>query len=185
MERLVTCIEQMDMNSYQAGEALCQALSMTYNCFGNYASMSGELYSILSKKGRRTLISFFCLSSFMLCSIFEQERFSEWDERVRASESFAYNNYPCIEKLFEETYGVCPQISHTCGDSQQRSLIHANDVLRAVPAFRGYADKWCSVHLTIKQAFFGSMAVAVLPLLTRGKELVPPLDFSTLRFPFI
>ena len=185
MEALAKCIEKMDMNSYQAGEELCQVLNLTYNCFGNYAAMSKELYSMLSKKGKLTLISFFCLSSFMLCSIFEQKKFSEWDERVRASESFAHKNYRWMEELFEKTYGVCPQISHALGDERRWSLIHENDVLRAVPAFRGYAEKWLSMHSTIKQSFFGGMAVAVLPLVSGDKKLLPPLDYSDVKFPFI
>lgn len=168
------------------GMCLADCVAVLYNRYGDYGRQSGELMAMVSGAGRERILLLFYASGLALAHDWVKKGFSDWDERIMASESFAYKNKKMFQDGFLKMAGFVPKCE--CRGRYGFAQCLDPDDLRRLQERKcayllGFWPKWDQIHPTVKQAFFGGMVRACMDLSDKG--ILPPLSYSSVCFPFL
>lgn len=176
--------------SREAGYKVASAMEMLFNCYSSYSKLAKELYQELKPVGKRRLMALLSISAFSLCHKWRISGLDDWDDRRKASESFAYKNEGIFEELFNENAGfsIEKREYNTEYPPTDVSCIWTTECIQKIKEsdslyLLGYLSKWINCHPTLQQAFFGGCVQGIL-VDNYKKRLVPPLNYDCITFPF-
>ena len=171
--------------SREDGGKMADCVAVLFNRYGNYERQCGEYLKRASCGAGKRLMLLFYAAGLALSHDWVKKGFADWDERIMASESFAYKNEAAFRKGFYGMAGFSPK-DVPRGRYGLAECLPAEDLARidcrGLSFLLGFWQKWDQIHPTIKQSFFGGMATAGMDLSDPG--VVPPLDYSGVSFPF-
>lgn len=150
-------------------------LSSSFNCFGGFEKIAVELYSGFTRTGKKRFDALFAVSMLELADRWRKNGRDYWDDRKKASMSFAYQNEDFFRSLYEKCIGH-PMEEVVSDTTRPRSFVESYQFPREEAWVRGYLHKWVDIHPTLQQAF------------TKGvvkSGTYADLPFETANFPFI
>ncbi|MBP5331914.1 MAG: hypothetical protein J6Y89_08700 [Lachnospiraceae bacterium] len=144
-------------NTREYGMTVCRELGLGFNCLGSFPRLMADLNDGLKNAGKKYLQQLVCCIAFSLAQMYsvskKNNNLKYFDDRIRASAEFSYDNLEFFLLRFESLAGFVPVVTDADMYYYPRAIDYRQWIDRL--DLLGFLDRWSDEHSTNKQAIFG------------------------------
>ena len=182
-----------DKTDAETGEAIYSNIDRAYNTLGSYSEISKTIFDKLTQKGKERFYIAWAVAGMELAFNWIAKDFDDWDDRKKMSEIFSYNNLSSIENLFAMYSDIKMCLSGESRDNVKAVCYFPSWLSKNIgrDKFVGnewimrFAEKWTSMHSTLKQSYFGGVFRGVIEPANPNHDFSPNSQYGGIIFPFI
>lgn len=188
MQKVIDLLNS-NIYGYENNIIAFKAIDIAFNTFSSFENIAKEIYAELNDIGKKKYLMLWSLTGIELSYRWLADGFDTWDDRMKASQRYAYSHRFDIEKIFTDVTGytlttstetvdtassIC--FSNWCEEKLTPQIVNEN--YEESQTYGRLAFEISTMHSTLKQSFFGGTVKGVI---------IPEhlIEDENISFPFI